>query len=33
MSIGLTNPNGPLRPFRNVKDLEDEFDGYHVASF
>jgi hypothetical protein len=29
----FTNPNGPLRPFRTVRDLEKEFSGVHVASF
>ncbi|KAF2006172.1 integral membrane protein [Amniculicola lignicola CBS 123094] len=31
--IGLLNPNGPLRPFRTVKDLEVEYSRYHVARF
>lgn len=31
--VGLTNPWGPLRPFRTVKDLKDEYSGYHVVHF
>jgi ubiquitin len=30
---GLVNTNGPLREFRTVGDLLDEFEGRHVASF
>jgi hypothetical protein len=29
----VSNPNGPLRPFRTVRDLMEEYSGYHVASF
>jgi hypothetical protein len=31
--VGLTNPKGPMRKFRTVKDLENEYGGYHVAGF
>lgn len=31
--VGLTNPNGPLLPFRTARDLMKEYSGYHVASF
>jgi hypothetical protein len=31
--IGLINPYGPLRKFRTVRDLEKEYEKYHVASF
>ncbi|KAF2688901.1 hypothetical protein K458DRAFT_331541 [Lentithecium fluviatile CBS 122367] len=30
---GLINPNGPLREFRTIKDLKQEYSGVHVASF
>ena len=29
----LTNPCGPLRPFRTVKNLKDEYSSYHVVHF
>ena len=31
--VDLVNPNGPLRDFRTVRDLEKELKGYHVAKF
>lgn len=31
--VGLTNPNGPLRDFRTVGDLEREYGEYHVVEF
>ncbi|EUC42825.1 hypothetical protein COCMIDRAFT_39180 [Bipolaris oryzae ATCC 44560] len=31
--VGLTNPNGPLREFRTLRDLVKEFERLHVASF
>ncbi|KAF2865627.1 integral membrane protein [Massariosphaeria phaeospora] len=33
VQVGLTNPNGPLREFRTIHDLEKQLSGYHVASF
>lgn len=32
-TVGLTNPNGPMREFRTARDLKKEYSGYHVASF
>jgi hypothetical protein len=32
-NIGITNPDGPLREFRTVADLETELKGYHIAKF
>ncbi|KAF2128768.1 integral membrane protein [Dothidotthia symphoricarpi CBS 119687] len=32
-TVGLTNPNGPLREFRTLCDLVKEYGGYHVARF
>lgn len=31
--VGLVNPNGPLRAFRTMADLEKEFENVHVANF
>jgi hypothetical protein len=33
VQIRLQNPNGPLREFRTVRDLEKEYSGYHVVKF
>jgi len=33
VSVGLTNPNGPLREFRTVGDLNMEHKGRHFATF
>jgi hypothetical protein len=32
-AVGLVNPQGPMQKFRTVKDLENEYGGYHVAGF
>jgi hypothetical protein len=31
--VGLTNPMGPLRRFRTVKEMLKEYGGYHVVRF
>jgi hypothetical protein len=32
-SLGLENPNGPLREFRTAKELVKKYGGYHVVKF
>jgi hypothetical protein len=32
-SLGLENPNGPLRKFRTAKELVKKYGGYHVVKF
>jgi len=32
-ATGLVNPNGPLREFRTMRDLEEEFGNVNVADF
>lgn len=31
--VGLTNPNGPLRELRTLRDLMREFERLHISSF
>jgi len=33
VSVGLTNPNGPLREFRTVAELEKQMARVHIAEF
>ena len=32
-SVGLANPNGPLREFRTVSDLKRQLESVHIGSF
>jgi hypothetical protein len=33
LPVGLTNPNGPLREFRIIRDLDEAYSNYRVADF